>query len=217
MAQTVVVTYGTGATLKVGAQKVSSSGLGYVWNFNTSAWVSSGTYAATTSAMSESGTSGVYSAVLPTLDSTYSGSVLVKVYDNATEAVIWADTFDVINGNPGVSVLSPVVVSRARTFLMQDSYEGAKAANVISTPTDKTLTIAWDFGRVLNPRTGIASVSVTTVSGTGVTISNARLGQDRQTVHADITKSATGNATLRATVTTTDAQEISGDGIITAA
>lgn len=111
---------------------------------------------------------------------------------------------------------SPVNVNKQRTWVLDADGEDSLAPGIVHQPAGSSVTLAMDFGRLLNPGTSIGSVgAVTEISGTPVTISNQLPSQDRRQAHFTVSALVSGaKYQFRVTVATSDGQTLSGRGYL---
>lgn len=111
---------------------------------------------------------------------------------------------------------SVVYVSGARTWTLLGDGSDWYAPNVLTLASNFAGVVAMDFSNVLNPGTGVSSVSsVVDQSGNALTASSLLPSQDRNAAHFTIS-SLTANTRydLLVTIQTSDGQTISGRGTL---
>lgn len=110
------------------------------------------------------------------------------------------------------------VVSTARTWKLYETGEDALSPNIVTLPAGATVVLAMDFGKVLNPGTGITSVgSVTDLSVNALVPTDKLPSQDRQAAHFTVTGLTAGETyDIRVTVATSDLQTLIGRGTLKA-
>lgn len=107
-------------------------------------------------------------------------------------------------------------VAPARTWNILGDGEDSYATNVITLPSGASVTLAMDFSAVLNPGTGVASVtSVTDLSGNSLVPTSLAPSQDRRKAHFQVAGMTAGTRyELRVTVATSDSQTLTGRGTL---
>jgi len=110
----------------------------------------------------------------------------------------------------GVVFSDTQYVSPSRTWRILSAADGNEAANVVQETIDVTNTFAFDFGDILNTGTGIATGSVAVETGSDLTFESPVPAGDRRILHVDITADTVGTRALKASVTSTDGQMLSG-------
>ena len=111
--------------------------------------------------------------------------------------------------------MAPISVAQARTW--QPLGDGRDAPQIIEVDaTASVITVAMEFGRVLNDHEKLASVtSVAVVSGTSLTTANLVVANDNTTAHADLTLTAvTGERKILWTVEASGGDTLTAEGRI---
>ena len=111
---------------------------------------------------------------------------------------------------------SVVYVSGARTWTLLGDGSDWYAPNVLTLASNFSGVVAMDFSNVLNPGTGVSSVSsVTDLSGNSLTASTLLPSQDRNAAHFTVSNLVAGTRyDLLVTIGTSDGQTISGRGTL---
>ena len=111
---------------------------------------------------------------------------------------------------------SVVYVSGARTWTLLGDGSDWYAPNVLTLASNFSGVVAMDFSNVLNPGTGVSSVSsVTDLSGNSLTVSTLLPSQDRNAAHFAVSNLVAGTRyDLLVTIGTSDGQTISGRGTL---
>lgn len=111
---------------------------------------------------------------------------------------------------------SVVYVSGARTWTLLGDGSDWYAPNVLTLASNFSGVVAMDFSNVLNPGTGVSSVSsVTDLSGNNLTASTLLPSQDRNAAHFTVSNLVAGTRyELLVTIGTSDGQTISGRGTL---
>lgn len=111
---------------------------------------------------------------------------------------------------------SVVYVSGARTWTLLGDGSDWYAPNVLTLASNFSGVVAMDFSNVLNPGTGVSSVSsVTDLSGNNLTASTLLPSQDRNAAHFTVSNLVAGTRyDLLVTIGTSDGQTISGRGTL---
>lgn len=111
---------------------------------------------------------------------------------------------------------SVVYVSGARTWTLLGDGSDWYAPNVLTLASNFAGVVAMDFSNVLNPGTGVSSVSsVVDQSGNSLTASSLLPSQDRNAAHFTISGlTANTRYDLLVTIQTSDGQTISGRGTL---
>lgn len=107
-------------------------------------------------------------------------------------------------------------VATARTWVVLGDGEDSYATNVITLPSGASVTLAMDFSGVLNPGTGVSSVtSVTDLSGNALVATSLAPSQDRRKAHFVVSGMTAGTRyELRVNVATTDSQTLTARGTL---
>jgi hypothetical protein len=105
-------------------------------------------------------------------------------------------------------------VASARRWNLYGDGEDNYATNVITLPSGGSVVLAMDFSRILNPGTGVSSVSsVTDLSGNNLVPTGLLPSQDRRAAHFTCAGMTAGSRyELKVVIQTTDGQTISGRG-----
>ena len=111
---------------------------------------------------------------------------------------------------------SVVYVSGSRTWTLLGDGSDWYAPNVLTLASNFSGVVAMDFSNVLNPGTGVSSVSsVTDLSGNSLTASTLLPSQDRNAAHFTVSNLVAGTRyELLVTIGTSDGQTISGRGTL---
>jgi hypothetical protein len=111
---------------------------------------------------------------------------------------------------------SVVHVAKARTWTLYGDGEDAYATNVITLPAGSSVVLAMDFSQILNPGTGVSSVtSVTDISGNGLVPTSLLPSQHRKSAHFTCAGMTAGTRyELKVTIVTSDGQTMTGRGAL---
>ena len=227
MSLNISTAYSTGSTIFATLQQMQDDGtLGFIWDNSAGQWAAAPSLNDTKISLTEGSApyTGRYTGGVNGTLQTYTGDIVISIHDDVSgDEVLGTDVVHISAGNPvdigdiAATTTSPVVIDQSRTFFMLDSAEYPVAQQRISIISGSTVTIAFDFGDVLNPGTDLASATPAVVvsqvlSGSAPTISSELVNGNRTQVHCDLSNTTTGSFKLKSTVTTTDGQTLIGLG-----
>lgn len=129
-----------------------------------------------------------------------------------------ANQLTILSAIAGVVPSPPSVyqVQSSRRWTLLGDGEDSYATNVISLPSGASIILAMDFGNVLNPGTGVSSVSsVVDSSGNYLVPTELLPSQDRRAAHFRVSNLTAGTRyELLVTIQTTDGQTLTGRGVM---
>jgi hypothetical protein len=198
--------------------QTTDTGLGDIWDEANQVWDSAPAAGDEKIPLTE-GDAGSYSAFTVQMGD-FSGDIFIQIHDE-DDSVVATGATRLVNGTDlEEGAVSDIVVSDGRTWRLMPSDDGDEAPNVITLDKGVTQTLAMRFGAngtwrgVLNPGTGLASVSTVTMTGTAVPVDLLKVSQDRTSAHARFTCDSTGERKVTFTCTTTDGDTVKGQGTL---